>query len=228
MDRFTFSFPFSCKPRFSALAGSLKSSPYRRVHCPLIVPSLCLRHFDSEFPRTLEHSLPTTARHFGFAVGFESLGARFKCREQQRPCSFKSDINGTDQCLAAITSFRIAFSMFLGSLALSSGAWAVDLEAADNEAFIGSTYDPVVTVVFGIIVLCLVVVTGGVLYLSFLNYLDERKEREDKAKFEQAEKDRKLAALSPKNPVPRAKKADDSITTRGAAVGLAARPLDAN
>jgi hypothetical protein len=54
----------------------------------------------------------------------------------------------------------LGFSASVLAFALSSGAWAGD--SSEGEAFIGSSYDPVVTVVFGIIVLCLVIVTGGV------------------------------------------------------------------
>lgn len=56
----------------------------------------------------------------------------------------------------------IVFASALLGLGLNQEAWADEIPAPNSEAFISTTYDPVISIIFGFIVLCLVIVTGGV------------------------------------------------------------------
>lgn len=82
-----------------------------------------------------------------------------RCQEERgsenRPAASQPWMQGFRSILFA--------SALVTVLRLNQEAWADEIPApSDSEAFISSTYDPVISIIFGFIVLCLVIVTGGV------------------------------------------------------------------
>ncbi|CAG9461916.1 unnamed protein product [Pedinophyceae sp. YPF-701] len=80
--------------------------------------------------------------------------------------------------------------------------------------------DPLVTFLFVIAVAALVVVTGGVVYLSFTSWQDQRKEDADRAAYEQGERMRQYNESVRGPPRRKSKKRDDDGPSRGGGSGF--------
>lgn len=150
------------KSRVAGQARSAKSCSYLKTYRPMSVPYIRRRKSRVELSKLLKPSLVTVAVYSARLGDSATIQAGAGGCESQEEYSNYYNVVAAKQLRGNAKKTWLALSAFLGSLALTSGAWAGDLDVADSEAFIGSTYDPVVTVVFGIIVLCLVIVTGGV------------------------------------------------------------------